>query len=133
MTKSIRAENESDTVSQQEQFGLGIASIWVDVMRMGLLPEDEGQHDAEWWHKRQKEIHFAFRVLAGLGLADAEPLSDDKRDLQNVQELIEQEGHVIFPVLPSKKLKRLYRKASARYLRKRDEHLLRCSFGKSAP
>jgi hypothetical protein len=45
-----------------------ISGVWADVMRKGL-EADNNQNDAEWWLERQKEITFAFRVLAGLGLA----------------------------------------------------------------
>jgi hypothetical protein len=38
-------------------------------MRMGL-EADNNQNDAEWWLERQKEIAFALKVLAGLGLAN---------------------------------------------------------------
>jgi hypothetical protein len=46
-----------------------ISGIWTDVMRVGL-EADNNQSDAEWWLDHQKEIAFAFKVLAGLGLAN---------------------------------------------------------------
>jgi hypothetical protein len=47
---------------------LQISGLWADVMRKGL-EADNNQDDAQWWLERQKEIAFAFKVLAGLGLA----------------------------------------------------------------
>jgi hypothetical protein len=84
-----------------------ISGIWVDVMRMGLEAESN-QPDAEWWLQHQKEIAFAFKVLAGLGLANQGGTTKD--------------GKVVWT--PSRPMKRLYRNLRYfRYLSARDKHL----------
>jgi hypothetical protein len=55
-----------------------ISGIWADVMRKGL-EADNNQSDAEWWLEHQKEITFAFRVLAGLGLAYQRGQTKDRK------------------------------------------------------
>jgi hypothetical protein len=85
-----------------------ISGIWVDVMRMAL-EADNSQPDAEWWLKHQKEIAFAFRVLAGLGLANQGGKTKD--------------GKVVWT--PSNLMKRLHRYGWQyyRYRSARDKHL----------
>jgi hypothetical protein len=73
-------------------------------MRMGLHGKNY-QPDAEWWIEHQKEIEFAFGVLAGLGLAG--------RIGQR------QDGTVLWT--PSRTMKRLHR--HYRYREARDNHL----------
>src|SRR5713101_6090915 len=87
---------------------LQISGIWLDVMRMGLEANNH-QDDAEWWIERQKEIEFAFGVLAGLGLANRNSRAED--------------GTAVWS--PSRSMKRLHR-FSWRYYgyrQSRDEHL----------
>jgi hypothetical protein len=84
-----------------------ISGIWADVMRMAL-DADNNQSDADWWIEHQKEIAFAFKVLAGLGLANQGGKTKD--------------GKVVWT--PSNPMKRLYRNwRHYRYLSARDKHL----------
>jgi hypothetical protein len=111
-----------------------ISAIWADVMRSGLLRSESDKEDADWWIEHKSEINFAFRVLAGLGLAKSHYLSDDEDIKEEIlDELEEREDPnevCVSPVRPSKTLKRLYRGAARRYRRERDKHLsssfLRC-------
>jgi hypothetical protein len=79
-----------------------ISGIWADVMRMGI-EADNNQTDAEWWLGHQKEIAFAFKVLAGLGLANQRGQTKD--------------GKVVW--VPSNPMKRLHR-LGWQYYRYRD-------------
>ena len=85
-----------------------ISGLWADVMRKGL-ETDNNQNDAEWWLERQKEIAFAFKVLAGLGLAyQRGPTKDGK-----------------ISWVPLNSMKRLHRYGWGhyRYRSARDKHL----------
>ena len=78
-------------------------------MRLGLPDEELGKHDIEWWLDHQKEIEFAFKVLAGLNLATwHEPNENGVHD-----------------IVPSNALKRLLRHSKSHYTcrRARDKHL----------
>jgi hypothetical protein len=85
-----------------------ISGMWADVMRMGL-EADNNQSEAEWWLERQKEIAFAFKVLAGLGLA--------------YQRCQRKDGKVSW--VSSNAMKRLHRQGwqHNRYRSARDKHL----------
>jgi hypothetical protein len=85
---------------------LQISGIWADVMRMGLQGKNY-QPDAEWWLEHEKEIEFAFGVLAGLGLAKRNgPVKD---------------GTVVWT--PSRTMKRLHSHLHYGYRHARDKHL----------
>jgi hypothetical protein len=85
-----------------------ISGIWADVMRMAL-EADNYQSDVEWWLGHQKEIAFAFKVLAGLGLANQRGQTKD--------------GKIVWA--PSNPMKRLHRYAWQHYRFRdgRDKHL----------
>jgi len=86
---------------------LQISGIWADVMRMGVQPH-VNQDDAEWWIEHQKEIKFAFGVLAGLGLANQGETLED--------------GTIAWS--PSRLMKRIHREWQFyRYRHARDERL----------
>jgi hypothetical protein len=42
-----------------------ISALWLYVVRMGESLKDEDVDDVTWW----RTIEFAFKILAGLGLA----------------------------------------------------------------
>lgn len=95
-----------------------ICGIWADVMRMGLLPEEKGKHDADWWVEHQNEIEFTLRVLMGLGLAFT---PNHKGILGQSPEHAETQE-----VKPSNAMKRLHRysRAHYRYRDERDKQLM---------
>jgi len=107
-------------------FEFMISGIWLDVMRMGQFSEEEDVvDDVKWWKQHKKEINFAFRILAGLGLAESSVLSgDDWERGRGKQELeaLEEGDAITMGVTPSKALMRLYGKAISRA---RDERLAR--------
>jgi hypothetical protein len=87
-----------------------IYGMWVDVMRLGLLPEEGIKEDVDWWQDHQKEIEFTFKVLAGLNLATWRESDED--GVQNIA--------------PSNSLKKLLRYSSRPHCicrRARDKHL----------
>jgi hypothetical protein len=80
----------------------------------------------------KSEINFAFKVLAGLGLAECAVFSDDKKVKAEAEKKLDEakrEGDesLIWNVRPTDALMRLYREAEPRYHRER-EALLNCSF-----
>jgi hypothetical protein len=86
-----------------------IYGAWIDVMRLAMSDEDLGKQDIEFWLDHQKEIEFAFKVLAGLNLATwHEPNENGVQD-----------------IAPSNALKRLLRYSTSHYTcrRVRDKHL----------
>jgi hypothetical protein len=87
---------------------LQISGIWADVMRMGLQGDND-KPDNQWWIEHQKEIEFAFGVLAGLGLAHESGTAED--------------GTVVWT--PSRTMKRLHRYSRFYYgyREARDKHL----------
>jgi hypothetical protein len=89
-----------------------ICGIWADVMRMRLLPEEKGKHDADWWVEHQNEIAFTLRVLMGLGLAFTPNHNRILGQSPKHTETLE--------VKPSNAMKRLHRYSRAHY-RYRDE------------
>lgn len=101
-----------------------ICGILTDVLRMGLLPEEKGKHDADWWLEHQNEIKFTLRVLMGLGLAFT---PNPKRNLGQSPKHAE-----TVEVKPSNAMKRLHRYSRAHY-RYRDERdkQLRASLAQS--
>jgi hypothetical protein len=110
-------------------FEFVISGIWLDVMRMGQPLVGDNVDDVEWWKQHKKEITFAFRVLAGLGLAESTVLQDDK-ELEKERQELEAAGDgplesMTWEVTPSKDLMSLYREAIPRYLRERDKRLSR--------
>lgn len=132
-TKSTPSmEHTTRKPKKKENINFGISPIWVDVKRIGLPIDESGQHDAEWWIEHQSEINFAFKVLAGLGLAECKVFSNDEKVRAEAEEELDEakrEGDesLIWNVTPTDALMRLYREAEPRYRRER-EALLNCSF-----
>jgi hypothetical protein len=93
-----------------------ISGIWTDVMRMGLLPEEIGKDDADWWIEHQNEIGFALRVLMGLRLAVVPNEFTVSRCQKHKEALA---------IKPSNAMKRLHRHSRAHYgyRDKRDKQL----------
>ena len=46
-----------------------IYGILVDVMRLGVGPDEKAKQDVQFWIDHQREIEFSLRVLSGLNLA----------------------------------------------------------------
>ena len=86
-----------------------IYGILVDVMRLGVGPDEEAKQDVQFWIDHQREIEFSLRVLSGLNLAVwREPNEDGVQDIS-----------------PSNALKRLHRNSRCHYTYRhsRDRHL----------
>jgi hypothetical protein len=67
-----------DKTNNTVDFKFLISAIWLDIMRMCQSLDEADVDDVEWWRQHNKEINFAFRILAGLGLAKSTVLQDDK-------------------------------------------------------
>ena len=86
-----------------------IYGILVDVMRLGVGPDEEAKQDVQFWIDHQREIEFSLRVLSGLNLAVwREPNENGVQDIS-----------------PSNALKRLHRNSRCHYTYRhsRDRHL----------
>jgi hypothetical protein len=117
-----------DKTNNTVDFEFLISAIWLDIMRMGQSLEELDVDDVEWWRQHNKEINFAFRILAGLGLAESVVLSQDEKELEKQNQELGDEGPLetfTWTVTPSKDLMRLYGKAISKYLCERDKRLSR--------
>jgi hypothetical protein len=113
-------------------FKFNISGIWLDIMRTGRSLEEVDVDDVEWWRQHNKEINFAFRILAGLGLAESVVLSQAEKELEKQKHELGDDGPLetfTWTVTPSKDLMRLYGRAISRYLRERDKRLSRKLWG----
>jgi hypothetical protein len=112
-----------------DQFGLlgrSQCTIFREILDLPAHPE--------WWKQHNKEIKFAFRVLAALGLTESTVLQDDK-ELERERQELEAAGDgplesITWTVTPSKDLMRLYRQELSKYLCERDKRLSRKYWGR---
>jgi hypothetical protein len=98
-------------------------------MRSGLLQEEHEFQEAEWWLDYRKEINFAFRVMASLGLVESDPLTGGREAQDEIEKEVEKiedtdpDRFLIYDAKPTAALMSLYRKEYRRLLAKRDQNI----------
>jgi hypothetical protein len=109
-----------------------MTAILFDVMRKGTFAEQRDQEDhTVWWCNHRKEINFAVRVLAGLGLLTGRFVSEEEPAVKFTKESPYEDDYddeatfvLWYSARPTEALTRLYHDALPRYLRDRDNYLM---------